>query len=98
MPKYALLTDVMVQGTPRSTGEVLDLSLSDGNLLVGLGRAKSVDEALEPKSEDEVLEPKAEAEALEPKSADAESTAKPLTEPPAKPVVRRRTTSTSTSV
>ena len=89
MPKYALLTDVMVQGTPRSTGEVLDLSLSDGNLLVGLGRAKSVDEALEPKSEDEVLEPKSE---------DAESTAKPLTEPPAKPVVRRRTTSTSTSV
>lgn len=81
MPKYALLTDVMVQGTPRSTGEVLDLSLSDGNLLVGLGRAKSVDEA---------LEPKAEAEALEPKAEDAESTAKP--------VVRRRTTSTSTSV
>lgn len=86
MPKYALLTDVMVQGTPRSTGEVLDLSLSDGNLLVGLGRAKSVDAT----SSDEALEPKAEAEALEPKAEDAESTAKPL--------VRRRTTSTSTSV
>lgn len=89
MPKYALLTDVMVQGTPRSTGEVLDLSLSDGNLLVGLGRAKSVDEE---------LEPKAEAEALEPKAEDTEPSAEPLTEPPAKPLVRRRTTSTSTSV
>ena len=40
MAWYQLTTDVMVQGTPRSFGEVLDLSASDGQLLVGLGRAK----------------------------------------------------------
>jgi hypothetical protein len=43
MAWYQLTTDVMVQGTPRSFGEVLDLSASDGQLLVGLGRAKSCD-------------------------------------------------------
>lgn len=40
MPWYELTTDVMVAGTPRSAGEILDLSLSDGQLLSGLGRAK----------------------------------------------------------
>lgn len=40
MAWYQLTTDVMVQGTPRSFGEVLDLSVTDGQLLVGLGRAK----------------------------------------------------------
>ena len=41
MAWYQLTTDVMVQGTPRSSGEVLDLSVSDGQLLIGLGRAAS---------------------------------------------------------
>ena len=40
MAWYQLTTDVMVQGTPRSSGEVLDLSVTDGQLLIGLGRAK----------------------------------------------------------
>ena len=40
MAWYQLTTDVMVQGTPRSFGEVLDLSVTDGKLLIGLGRAK----------------------------------------------------------
>ena len=40
MAWYQLTTDVMVQGTPRSFGEVLDLSVTDGQLLIGLGRAK----------------------------------------------------------
>lgn len=40
MPWYELTTDVMVRGTPRATGEVLDLSEADGQLLTGLGRAK----------------------------------------------------------
>ena len=40
MAWYQLTTDVMVQGTPRSSGEVLDLSATDGQLLIGLGRAK----------------------------------------------------------
>jgi hypothetical protein len=43
MAWYQLTTDVMVQGTPRSSGEVLDLSVSDGQLLIGLGRAKPCD-------------------------------------------------------
>lgn len=41
MAWYQLTTDVMVQGTPRSFGEVLDLSVTDGQLLIGLGRAKA---------------------------------------------------------
>ena len=47
MAWYQLTTDVMVQGTPRSFGEVLDLSVTDGQLLIGLGRAKPA-EAPEP--------------------------------------------------
>jgi hypothetical protein len=43
MAWYQLTTDVMVQGTPRSFGEVLDLNANDGQLLVGLGRAKPCD-------------------------------------------------------
>ena len=39
MAWYQLTTDVMVQGTPRSFGEVLDLTVTDGQLLIGLGRA-----------------------------------------------------------
>ena len=39
MAWYQLTTDVMVQGTPRAFGEVLDLNANDGQLLVGLGRA-----------------------------------------------------------
>ena len=43
MAWYQLIADVMVQGTPRSFGEVLDLSATDGQLLIGLGRAKPVE-------------------------------------------------------
>jgi hypothetical protein len=43
MAWYQLTADVMVQGTPRSFGEVLDLSVTDGQLLIGLGRAKPCD-------------------------------------------------------
>ena len=47
MAWYQLTADVMVQGTPRSFGEVLDLNVTDGQLLIGLGRAKPC-EAPEP--------------------------------------------------
>ena len=40
MPWYELTADVMVRGTPRAYGEVLDLSEAEGQLLSGLGRAK----------------------------------------------------------
>jgi len=43
MAWYQLTADVMVQGTPRSFGEVLDLSVTDGQLLIGLGRATPCD-------------------------------------------------------
>jgi hypothetical protein len=43
MAWYQLTADVMVKGTPRSFGEVLDLSVTDGQLLIGLGRATPCD-------------------------------------------------------
>jgi hypothetical protein len=43
MAWYQLTADVMVQGTPRSFGEVLELSVTDGQLLIGLGRATPCD-------------------------------------------------------
>lgn len=62
MPWYELTTDVMVAGTPRSTGEILELSLSDGQLLSGLGRAKPSQPAqpaqpVEPASEPAIEQP-----------------------------------------
>lgn len=78
MAWYQLTTDVMVQGTPRSSGEVLDLSVSDGQLLIGLGRAKPCD-----------AKP-VEAEPAPPVEAEP---APPVKAPPVaqvKPVVRRR--------
>ena len=82
MAWYQLTTDVMVQGTPRSFGEVLDLSVTDGQLLVGLGRAKPCDP---PKT----AEP-APAEPACPMPA-APVEAKPAAQ--VKPVVRRRSPS-----
>jgi hypothetical protein len=79
MAWYQLTTDVMVQGTPRSFGEVLDLSATDGQLLVGLGRAKPV-EAPAP------VEP-----ACPVPAAPVEAEAKPAAQ--VKPVARRRTPS-----
>ena len=35
-----LEADVMVAGFPRKTGEILQISEGDGNLLIGLRRAK----------------------------------------------------------
>jgi hypothetical protein len=82
MAWYQLTTDVMVQGTPRSFGEVLDLSATDGQLLIGLGRAKPV-EAPAP----------VEAKPVEPAcpvpAAPVEAEAKPAAQ--VKPVARRRT-------
>jgi hypothetical protein len=78
MAWYQLTTDVMVQGTPRSFGEVLDLSVTDGQLLVGLGRAKPV--------EAKPVEP-----ACPMPAAPVEAEAKPAAQ--VKPVARRRTPS-----
>jgi|SanBayMetagenome_1026888.scaffolds.fasta_scaffold04997_2 hypothetical protein len=84
MPLYQLLSDVMVQGTPRSYGEVLDLPIADGNLLCGLNRARPVSASEDlPAEVEEQVEP---------------SPATDDVEPQVKPPVRRRTTSTSTSV
>ncbi|MEY2989517.1 MAG: hypothetical protein RLZZ163_433 [Actinomycetota bacterium] len=59
MPWYELTTDVMVAGTPRSAGEILELSLSDGQLLSGLGRAQPSQPAqpVEPASEPAIEQP-----------------------------------------
>ena len=82
MAWYQLTADVMVQGTPRSFGEVLDLSVTDGQLLVGLGRAK-------PCEAPTLAEP-APAEPACPMPA-APVEAKPAAQ--VKPVARRRTPS-----
>ena len=79
MAWYQLTADVMVQGTPRSFGEVLDLSVTDGQLLIGLGRAKPA-EAPVP------VEP-----ACPMPTAPVEAEAKPAAQ--VKPVARRRTPS-----
>jgi hypothetical protein len=78
MAWYQLTTDVMVQGTPRSFGEVLDLSVTDGQLLIGLGRAKP--------AEAKPAEP-----ACPVPAAPVEAEAKPAAQ--VKPVARRRTPS-----
>jgi hypothetical protein len=78
MAWYQLTTDVMVQGTPRSFGEVLDLSASDGQLLVGLGRAKPAEAPMPVEAEPACPMPAA------PKPVEAAPAA------PVKPVVRRR--------
>ena len=78
MAWYQLTTDVMVQGTPRSSGEVLDLSVSDGQLLIGLGRATPCDAK-------PVEAPPVEAEPAPPVEAEP---APPVAQ--VKPVVRRR--------
>ena len=88
MAWYQLTADVMVQGTPRSFGEVLDLSVTDGQLLVGLGRAKPV-EAPVP------VEPACPMPAPKPveakPAAPVEAEVKPAAQ--VKPVARRRTPS-----
>lgn len=101
MAWYQLTTDVMVQGTPRSFGEVLDLSASDGQLLVGLGRAMPCDakpvEATPVEAEPACPMPApkpAEAAPAAPEPVEAKPVAPEPTEatPTAqvKPVVRRR--------
>ncbi len=82
MAWYQLTADVMVQGTPRSFGEVLDLSVTDGQLLIGLGRAKAC-EAPKP------VEPKPAEPACSMPAAPVE--AKPAIQ--VKPVARRRSPS-----
>jgi hypothetical protein len=84
MAWYQLTTDVMVQGTPRSFGEVLDLSVTDGQLLIGLGRATPC-EAPTP-AEPEPVEP-----ACPMPAAPVEAEAKPAAQ--VKPVARRRSPS-----
>ena len=79
MAWYQLTTDVMVQGTPRAFGEVLDLNANDGQLLVGLGRAT-------PCEAPTLAAPKT-VEAACPMPAPVE--AKPAAQ--VKPVARRRT-------
>lgn len=85
MPWYELTADVMVRGTPRAYGEVLDLSEAEGQLLSGLGRAKPA----QPPA-------KQEAAAMEaPAKEDSVLTAS-AAPAPVKPAVRRRTTSSLT--
>lgn len=96
MPWYELTADVMVRGTPRAYGEVLDLSEAEGQLLSGLGRAKPAQPPA--KQEAAVVEPpaKQEAAAMEaPAKEDSVLTA-PAAPAPVKPAVRRRTTSSLT--
>jgi hypothetical protein len=83
MAWYQLTTDVMVQGTPRSFGEVLDLSVTDGQLLIGLGRAKPAE-----------AEPAAPKPGEAKPAAPVEAEAKPVeAKAQVKPVARRRTPS-----
>ena len=82
MAWYQLTADVMVQGTPRSFGEVLDLSVTDGQLLIGLGRAKPCDAPTLVEPEPACPMPAAPVEAVEAKIAAQ-----------VKPVARRRSPS-----
>lgn len=76
MPWYELTSDVMVRGTPRSFGEVLDLTESEGQLLSGLGRAKPAQrpappEPVCPMPKPEAAKPEAPIEELSKPSASA---------------------------
>lgn len=79
MPWYELTADVMVRGTPRAYGEVLDLSEAEGQLLSGLGRAKPAQPPTKPEAV--VVEPSTEEDFT------------PSAPTPAKPAARRRATS-----
>ena len=85
MAWYQLTADVMVRGTPRATGEVLDLSVSEGQLLSGLGRATPCNAPT----------PEAEPACPMPTPAPVEVTevTPAKAAPPIKPVVRRRSPS-----
>ena len=87
MAWYQLTTDVMVQGTPRSFGEVLDLNANDGQLLVGLGRATPCD--VKPAESPTLVEP----EPAEPACPMPAAPVDAAPEPQVKPVARRRSTS-----
>ena len=93
MPWYELTADVMVRGTPRAYGEVLDLSEAEGQLLSGLGRAKPAQPPTKPEAP--VVEPPAEPEAVAVESPTEEDSVSTTSAAPApvKPAVRRRTTS-----
>ena len=96
MPWYELTADVMVRGTSRAYGEVLDLSEAEGQLLSGLGRAKPAQPPARPEAA--AVEPpaKQEAAAVEaPAEEDSVPTA-PAAPAPVKAAVRRRTTSSLT--
>jgi hypothetical protein len=69
MPWYELTSDVMVRGTPRASGEVLDLSESEGQLLSGLGRAKPA----QPPTKPEAAKPEAVQQEVSAKEAPAEA-------------------------
>ena len=96
MPWYELTADVMVRGTPRAYGEVLDLSEAEGQLLSGLGRAKPAQPPARPEAA--VVEPpaKQEAAAVEPPAEEDSVLTAPAAPAPVKPAVRRRTTSSLT--
>ena len=101
MPWYELTADVMVRGTPRAYGEVLDLSEAEGQLLSGLGRAKPAQPPTKPeaaKSEAPVVEPpaKPEAVAVEPPTEEDSVSTTSAAPAPVKPAARRRTTSSLT--
>ena len=93
MPWYELTADVMVRGTPRAYGEVLDLSEAEGQLLSGLGRAKPAQPPTKPEAP--VVEPpaKPEAVAVEPPTEEDSVSTTSAAPAPVKPAVRRRTTS-----
>ena len=96
MPWYELTADVMVRGTPRAYGEVLDLSEAEGQLLSGLGRAKPAQPPTKPEAP--VVEPpaKPEAVAVEPPTEEDSVSTTSAAPAPVKPAVRRRTTSSLT--
>lgn len=79
MPWYELTSDVMVRGTPRSFGEVLDLTEAEGQLLSGLGRAKPAQPPAPPEPACPMPKPEAvkqEALAEEPPAAAPKSAAR----------------------
>ena len=96
MPWYELTADVMVRGTPRAYGEVLDLSEAEGQLLSGLGRAKPAQPPTKPEAP--VVEPpaKPEAVAVEPPTEEDSVSTTSAAPAPVKPAARRRTTSSLT--
>jgi hypothetical protein len=70
--KIEILSDVMISGEPAVAGSLVEVSIADANLLIGMNKAKPPsDDASEPESEAPLIGDAAETEAEAPQLTDA---------------------------